>query len=140
MRVANSIFAGLILLLMISLLYLTLQIPDPVNSNVIGAAYVPLLYIVVGIFLCVVVIITSILSRDTKVFSLDKKFYLYLLIIILYLGAINIVGYYISTGILIILLYWLLGIRKWWKLILIPAIYLMFIYVVFEQFISLPIP
>ncbi|GGB48231.1 hypothetical protein GCM10011409_27240 [Lentibacillus populi] len=140
MRIANGIFSALLLALMLGILYMTLQIPSSPNPNVIGASYVPMVYVIVGILLSVLILINSIKEKAGEAFKLDKKYFLYVLIAIAYMFSINIIGYYFSSILLIVLLYLLLGIRKWSQLLLIPILYALFIYIVFERIISLPVP
>ncbi|WP_099157035.1 tripartite tricarboxylate transporter TctB family protein [Virgibacillus ndiopensis] len=140
MKVANIIFSVLLLTLMSWILYLTLQIPKSPNPNIIGPSYVPLVYVWVGIVLAVFILLNSIREKTKEQFKLDKKFFLYVGIAIVYMILITIIGYYISTILLLIILFLLLGIRKLPQLMIIPIAYSLFVFIVFEKIIALPIP
>lgn len=141
MKIANTIFAIILLLLLLVFMYSTLQIPKPINPNVIGPAYVPFVYLTFGIILSIFIIIFEVkdLYHLSQV-KINLRLFLYIFIAIAYMFTINWVGYYLSSLIVIVLLYLLLGIRKWYQLIAIPLCYNLFVFLIFEKIISLPIP
>lgn len=141
MKIANVIFAIILLLLLSLFMYSTLQIPKPINPNVIGPAYVPFVYLTVGILLAFFIIFFEIKDKyNLSQVTIDLRLFFYIVIAIAYMFAINYIGYYFSTFILIVLLYFLLGIRKWYLFIAIPLGYNLFVYLIFEKIVSLPIP
>lgn len=140
MRTGNIIFSSLLLALMFGVLYMTLQMPAAVNRDQIGPSYVPMVYVCAAIVLCIGIIIQSVKEKTKEPFHFDKRFFLYVFIAVIYLITIHFIGYYLSTVLSLVVLFLMLGVRKWYVLISVPSGFCLFIYIVFDRLVNLPIP
>lgn len=140
MKKGNIIFASFFLIVLIYLYYLTTKMRQPLDSSAPGPAYAPKLYIILGIILTIIIIYNSFKESNIKKFNLDKYFYLYLILIIIYTSIINIIGFYLATTLFLVTVFYILGIRKWQQVSLIIVSFLVFVFVVFDLIIDLPIP
>src|SRR5690625_2963585 len=102
MKKGNIIFASFFLTILVYLYYLTTQMRQPLDSNAPGPAYAPKLYIILGIVLTVIIIFNSFMEDNDKDFHLDKRFFLYLIMIVAYTFLINIIGFYIATALFLV--------------------------------------
>jgi len=139
MKKGNIIFASVLLVGMLFLLVITLQLPEPIDEREIGAGYVPTLYIGMSIALLISIVFTNLKSGKDKKFDLDLKLLGYLFVIIIYVVAIDHIGYYISTFLTLVTLLIMLGERRKITLFSIPIGFIIFIYVVFVRFVNLRI-
>lgn len=139
MKKGNIIFALILLAAMICLLILTYQIPKPLNDFEMGAGYVPTVYIYTSIIVIISIIVRQFKIQDISIFDFDLKTLLHIALVVVYVIAIDKLGYYVSTLAILITFLLVLGEKRKTILLSVPVGFLLFIYVIFEQILNIRI-
>lgn len=147
MRKGTLFIASIFLVGLIYLYYLVTQIPPNILDTHTGPELMPKIYIIAGLAITVLLLIQTIRDK-TQVVSeeneQDEKIKMnlvyYLGLLILYVLAISFVGYYIATFLVILVLLIIKKVKNIVLLIAVPVVFNLFIFILFDFVIGLPIP
>lgn len=140
MKVGNIIVSVIFFCFMLLIFILALQIPSKPIDGGPGPGYIPLIYSSIGMLLSLGIFINSIREKTSEKFYLSNHFFLFILIITGYAILIPILNYYIATIIFIIIILLIMGARKLSLILLLPLIYSVFIFMIFEKVMGIPMP
>jgi len=125
-------------------LYFTYQIPDPGGSVDLGASFFPKIILFTLLGLVSIQLLLTILDKIKNPMTQDRVFvpkaFIFIAIIAAYIISFPVIGYKLSTFILILILMYLLEVKKYQYFIAIPAGTLAFLFIVFEILLGVPLP
>ncbi len=141
MKKGTILISLLIILWMVFLFTQTFDLPKSLTPNVPGPAYLPRVYITLGIILCLSVILKAYLSRENVAVQWSRLRMLGAgsLILIVYILLLNVLGYFLATFLFIIALVLLMGGQIVSGLV-VSGSFVFFTYVVFMRLFNLPLP
>lgn len=135
----NLISSILVMCISVMFFYLTLSFKK-VESNEVGAAFMPRVYAIVLIILGIILFLQSLKSKDEENPSDFKMVAITMGVIAGYILLTPMLGFYISTLISVLALLLFSRVRKPILLITVPMGISLFIYVCFEKLLHVPIP
>ncbi len=149
-RLRNDVISGLILLAFALALHLVI-IPAQVDSMAEGpAALSPSLFCHITAFLLLILSLSLLVSglRDTKPITRDLSEMKYvaargsiaIIFSVLYIFAINTLGYFVSTVVFMAIFLWFSGVRSWKGMLLFFLTVLPFIYLLFVKALHVILP
>lgn len=143
MKKGNIISSVILICLSIFILIQAKTFPKA-GGNIPGPGFFPKILAIFLIGLSSALIILSYINKeDKKVVLIDKnnsKVYLTILIITIYLILMNIVGFLISTPILLFVLILVYGMKGYIKNVIISVFITVVIYGVFQVLLTVPLP
>jgi len=137
---AGGIMIPLSFLFLIIIFYLvSLNFPP---GTKVGPSVVPRLWMFALIPLNLYLLIQSLRQKTDKDFVKGRTeiVFTFIGLLILYLAALVIIGYFISTFIFIFVSMLILGYRKYVSMVIISAIWIIFSYFVFYKLLQVPLP
>lgn len=105
-----------------------------------SAALMPTFTLGAILFLSVIQLLMCSRVPDERAHINLKRMGIVLLALLLYVGLINVIGYYVCTLLFIAGLMFAFGIRKKKTLIAVPVIFCVFVFVVFAKGLSISLP
>ena len=113
----------------------------PTNEDV-GPAAVPFLWIGFTVVFCTALIIQAVLRRGKPDPVSGKIGFVFLFVgwLIVYLGAIELIGYFLSTFIFLVGSMYVLTYRKHVIIFSVSIGWLIFSYIIFAKFLYIPLP
>jgi len=138
-HLGNLILPAALLAISWFLYYLSLGFPE---QDEVGAATVPHLWIFFTTVFCVVLVVQALRRKGTPdpVPGRVGAVLLYALWMVLYLLAIEVVGYYVSTLVFLVSSMYMMSYRKPVVAISVACGWLLFSYVVFAELLYIPLP
>ena len=119
-----------------------LALAFPVKGDEVGPAVVPILWIV-GIFGLGIVLLIRALTGHEEVdppWGKVSSVVIYIVMIILYLFIMQLIGYFISTALFLILGMYYLSYRNWKVMISMSVGWILFSYFAFYKLLYVPLP
>jgi len=137
--IGNLMLPSAVLVISLVFYYLALGFPD---QDEVGPAVVPYLWIVFTVFFSAVLIVQSLrktITPDPKPGKIAHV-WLYAGWLVVYLMAIQTMGYYSSTFIFLCTSMYMMGYRKSPVIIAIAVVWLVFAYFIFARLLFIPLP
>ena len=138
--IGNLLLPVTVLLLAIVCFVQTLDFPDAGED--VGPAGVPYLWIGFTVFFCVLLIVQAVrrtMEPDPKPGRIG--FVLgFALWLVIYLAAIETIGYFVSTFVFLVVSMYVLGYRNYLIMLGISLVWLAFAYFVFARLLYIPLP
>lgn len=125
--------------------FLTFSFPD-IELDVLGAEFLPRLYSILLILFGLILLVQAVVKKDSEEKDDEQKpsTYIYglstIAIVLLYILILPYVGFYISTILAMLALLYFSKVRKVLVLVSVPLGVILFIYVVFEILLKVPVP
>ncbi|KGQ63734.1 tripartite tricarboxylate transporter TctB family protein [Gallibacterium anatis] len=138
----SLIIYGFLVSVSILSIHFCIEFPHPNIPNDIGSAAFPILYSVFLLLLSTTGLILSLLKQENNVRENVNYFRTLIAIIlnIITISLINIIGFYISIFLFSFSIMLLLGIRSKFKIILLPFIITIIIFIIFNIILNVPLP
>lgn len=137
--------SGLISILVGSFFYyLTLDFSE-IETDILGASFLPRLYSVLLIIFGVILITKKIIKSDTdrKNQSGEFKGFIYglssMVIVFVYILILPYIGFYVATILIMLILLYFLKVRKVYILLSVSIGVALFVFVLFEKLLKVPI-
>jgi hypothetical protein len=126
------------------MLYMIEQLPTPPNTVELGPGFLPKLVIYVIIFFNAIQTLINIVTKsknqvEDSGFS-ARNLVLLLLIMVIYVFSLSWIDYKIGTFLLILSIMFLLGVKRYKLLLMVPAISTLSIFLLFELILNVPLP
>ncbi len=135
----NLLLPLVVLLCALALYFLSLEFPD---QEEVGPAVVPQLWVLFTTALCVALITQAVLRRGDR--DPAPGHILRVLLfggwLVLYLSAISVLGYFLSTFVFLIGAMYFLGYRRPLVAIAVATVWVAFSYLVFARLLYIPLP
>lgn len=139
MRKPIAFISLCVILISSFLFYESFKFPST-STRDIGAAFIPRVYFGILITLGVILIVQEMIKRPKSYDRHIKRVLLSMGLFLTYLLLVPILGFYISTPLLVFLFLWIANGRKKLFLTLIPIGITLFVFVVFEVLLKIQIP
>ncbi|WP_026702967.1 tripartite tricarboxylate transporter TctB family protein [Salibacterium aidingense] len=131
------------IILSIAAIFFTKDFVDNI-PNEVGPRFYPILVAVLTILLSLLQIVSTFRQHngDTAIFSRQKclRVIAGLLFFMLYFYAMQLIGFFISTLVFMIVFMWSLGLRDWKKNLVVPLLSTSLIFYVFYEIFSIRLP
>ncbi|MFZ4453710.1 tripartite tricarboxylate transporter TctB family protein [Salibacterium aidingense] len=132
------------IILSIAAIFFTKDFVDNI-PNEVGPRFYPILVAVLTILLSLLQIVSTFRQQnngDTAIFSRQKclRVIAGLLFFMLYFYAMQLIGFFISTLVFMIVFMWSLGLRDWKKNLVVPLLSTSLIFYVFYEIFSIRLP
>jgi putative tricarboxylic transport membrane protein len=138
--IGNLLLPVIVLLLAIVCFVQTFEFPDAGED--VGPASVPYLWIAFTAFFCVVLIVQAVrrtMEPDPKPGRIGFVI-VFTLWLVIYLAAIETVGYFVSTFMFLVVSMYVLGYRNYLVMLGISMVWLVFAYFVYARLLYIPLP
>jgi len=126
----------------LGIIFLILSFGISTNSNdIFNASFMPKIYTILIILFGILIIINSFKNKiNNQTVKEYKGPIMTMLLVIIYIMAIPLIGYYLSTIIMIFTFLFIVKFKNRFLLILTPFIASGLVYVIFEMLLKVPIP
>ena len=141
-KLGNILFSVTFLLIGLYFLINTFQIQNLVSGNDVGPRAFPLLVSIGLIIFAGINLITSIFDKKIEKLEFQNftKVVLTMVGLILFISLISIINFYIASIIMLPILLWINDVRKPIRLGFSTIITVLFVFVIFDYLLEIPIP
>lgn len=125
--------------------YLTLDFPS-IETDVLGAAFLPKLYSILLIIFGVILITKKLVKSNTNPENQEGEFkgFFYglssMVIVLIYVLLLPYIGFYIATILVMLTLLYFLKVRKILVLLSVSVGVTLFVFILFEKLLKVPLP
>lgn len=145
-RVGNIVIGAIAMLVSGLFFYLTFSFPVSEFQDT-GPGFLPRVYCIILFFLGITLILQYVpfkeFNQGTKNKSITKELKMALKamgLVLLYLLVIPYLGFYIATLFIVVIFLWVCGVRQVLQMILLPLGLTLFVFILFNQMLNIPIP
>ncbi|QQK78829.1 tripartite tricarboxylate transporter TctB family protein [Salicibibacter cibi] len=140
MKRVDLISSIIVMAVAIFFLYQTFGFPATGTDSETGPEFIPRIFSTLLMILGIILFIKSFITKEEAPTTKVKMIALTIGILFVYLLLINFLGYYSSTILFVLVLLLITNIRKIAFLITVPIMVALFIFVFFENLLTVPIP
>lgn len=124
--------------------YLTLDFPS-IETDVLGAAFLPKLYSILLIIFGVILITKKLVKSNTNPENQEGEFKGFyglssMVIVLIYVLLLPYIGFYIATILVMLTLLYFLKVRKILVLLSVSVGVTLFVFILFEKLLKVPLP
>lgn len=140
MKRADLISSIIVMAVAIFFFYQTFAFPDTGADSETGPEFIPRIFSTLLMILGIILFIKSFTTKEEAPTTKVKMIALTIGILFVYMLLINFLGFYSSTILFVLVLLLITNIRKIALLITVPISIALFIFVFFENLLTVPIP
>ncbi|MBP1932687.1 tripartite tricarboxylate transporter TctB family protein [Ammoniphilus resinae] len=139
MKTAEQIASFIVMILAVAVYAMTLQFPS-LEGFETGPAFFPKMLSIVFFILGVLLFLQSFRSSNDKLPEKMRDALIIMVLMLVYLYLVTLLGFNISTPIILVIFLAFLKVRTWYSYIALPIGVTFFVYLIFQVFLGVPIP